>query len=505
MACRQAKLTQLWGIVLMQNMISAAAWWHHPTLTALSCDGDAATSQSLVASCRVNAKLHDLVSFMVSEADDPEHWPFLHHTAVVDPRGNGAVAVRLSGLKPGVKYKLSARTHRRGTAIGWRKMWSGGVVHKYLCETKPSAESESRRLSVANAQAAPVFLWPSMASDAKSVWIEVFRHAGSAFSAGNPRLPDYLDQHNAADLAAMFASPTIVPLKPLKTSSITRYCVEVAVAELPGVSTVFVPEYHFGSSMFSDYTSCKNGHCRCMDAVDRGITRQPYQLMEEHCPHLKLAKPKYLCTACNKSQMEVSWKHVGMAPVPIPPHIVPWPPREGYREHSPWPLPNASEKPGHWFAFPVGGMCRPGAQLGEDGCNWRLSNVSHSFSTDRLHKKYHVFDYGFPPPRTADDSRRWARHARAAFASLGAASCGPSAQDDAGDTEIFREYEDSSVDSAVGHVESERLPVAEALLCGVAFAALLVTFAAKRLCSQSVPSEEGSQLILRQDETYLEA
>eukprot|EP00440_Ansanella_granifera_P019752 gb/GFBE01021457.1/.p1 GENE.gb/GFBE01021457.1/~~gb/GFBE01021457.1/.p1 ORF type:complete len:850 (+),score=127.46 gb/GFBE01021457.1/:1-2550(+) len=447
--------------VILVFVTPGGAWWvrrrrshvnHNiKPLEDLKCGPRAPTATSIFASCKVNAKLHDLVSFMLADADDPDKWPFVHVSAIVDPDSSGTVTAELPGLKPGKAYHLTARSHRRGTAIGWRAMWSFVVVHDTHCRTAAEnvTEASDRRLSEESSSFEPdvvesgefidlaedphgdeepsddelAAIMPLAKRTNNTIWFEVFRHAGGAFSGGSVRLPDYLDQHNAADLGATFGSPKVDPLTPVRTSGFTRYCVEVAISRVKSVSTPFAPKYKYGTAMFADYVSCKRGSCHCMEKVDRGISREPWAIIAHHCGGSNWCH-------CTPFQMKQSHKYVGMAPIEVPPPRVFWPhpwyksPRAA-KHYMPKRDLKHPELPGHWFSFPVAGMCRPGSKIGDDGCNWRMSPVSHSMSVWRLHTKFKVFDYGFKSPWTVKQSKRWMRNAAAAFKGLGVKPCGP--------------------------------------------------------------------------------
>eukprot|EP00931_Biecheleriopsis_adriatica_P049233 TRINITY_DN28479_c0_g1_i1.p1 TRINITY_DN28479_c0_g1~~TRINITY_DN28479_c0_g1_i1.p1 ORF type:complete len:672 (-),score=59.15 TRINITY_DN28479_c0_g1_i1:312-2327(-) len=470
-------------LVLLMCTRHIGAWYHHSwhPVTDLRCGRGALSEDSIVVSCKVNPKVHDLVSFMVARADDKYSWYFLHLTVEVDWASNGTATARIPDLKPGVEYRFGARTHERGKAIGWRKMWSAPRIATDTCWTASS--SSSRRLRGVSKQQflhEPQFergkpdrhesregseseqkgfsLMDELTTDRSyadkatdiiedidlavaearqenrsTIWLEVVRHVGNAFSPGSPALPDYLDQHNAADLFAAFSSPKLVPLAPIKKSSFHRYCVEVKIDEVKGVSTPWFGEYKYGTSMFADYVSCKSGGCHCMESIDRSVAGQAWQTIADHCVIVPgwggrptVPRNSYGCH-CKPWQMAESRKHVGMTPILIPDQWV-WPPYKGYPDAR---LRKAEAhndvlKPGHWFSFPVGGMCKPGTEMGTNGCNWKLHPVSYSMSLERLHFVHKVYAPGFPAPRSADDSIRWARNARAAFMSLGAAaSCGP--------------------------------------------------------------------------------
>eukprot|EP00931_Biecheleriopsis_adriatica_P002236 TRINITY_DN10292_c0_g2_i1.p1 TRINITY_DN10292_c0_g2~~TRINITY_DN10292_c0_g2_i1.p1 ORF type:complete len:606 (-),score=74.86 TRINITY_DN10292_c0_g2_i1:60-1877(-) len=438
-------------LVLLASTRPCRAW---SFIQELRCGPGPATEESIAVSCKVDPQKHDLVSFMISRVDDTENWYFLHYTVEVEWNSSGMVYARIPSLSPGVEYRLGARTHWRGKAIGWRQQWSEPLVSAQTCRTA-GGEPRTRRLRTSRlsfsdelkadehyADAADdvsldldLLLSKAKEENRSTIWVEVFRHVGTAYSAGSPVLPDYLDQHNAADLLAAFSSPKIIPLRPIKSSSFHRYCVEIKIEQLNGVSTPFFPEHKYGNSMFADYVSCKAGYCRCMEAIDRSIAGQPWQTIVEHCniAHDQTGRPYVAAKLCHCEpfHMTQSSKYVGMAPLLIPDWWK-WrpPPSWDYRHERLRVATSAGNRPktGHWFSFPVGGMCRPGTEVGTNGCSWRLHPLSYSMSLERLHYEEKVFDKDWQAPKDANDSVRWARNARVAYSKLGATPCGSSSR-----------------------------------------------------------------------------
>ena len=47
--------------------------------------------------------------------------------------------------------------------------------------------------------------------------------------------------------------------------------------------------------------------------------------------------------------------------------------------------PSDQKEPvGHWYSHPVGGRCPLGARVGDGGCTWQRSPLSHSVYTSEL-------------------------------------------------------------------------------------------------------------------------
>lgn len=168
-------------------------------------------------------------------------------------------------------------------------------------------------------------------------------------------------------------------------SSFTRYCIEMQVVELHNVTTAnrWVP----GTSQFSDFTSCNHGECECMVALDRAINGQPREEIDAMCPEGECE--------CSAEGLANSERYIGMVP-----------------SHG-----------GRWYSMPPGGYCPLGASIGDAGCTYRVSPLSHSLSLGNLYNKG-VFSW-----RPWRRSVHWLQIARAAYEEIGAVPCGGAANE----------------------------------------------------------------------------
>eukprot|EP00927_Polykrikos_kofoidii_P084706 TRINITY_DN900_c0_g1_i1.p1 TRINITY_DN900_c0_g1~~TRINITY_DN900_c0_g1_i1.p1 ORF type:complete len:404 (-),score=33.90 TRINITY_DN900_c0_g1_i1:61-1272(-) len=334
-----------------------------PQPQLLQCADHQAVPGSLLASCHVDPRQIDLVSFMVADADDSQRWPFLHLSVVVQADSNGTVFAAIPSLRPGKSYRVMARAHARGQTTGWYVKWSDVAHHGRAC----SAGANTAGVGVAQ------FMGPLVTHRHTSVrtrWVEMFRHNGNNWWStpdpnNNVTLPDYLDAHNAADLGGAFAGLEAVVYKiDENNSSYTRYCVEVADVDLPNVTTVTdrsdFPELggYPVTSKFADYASCASGSCFCMAYGDRSF-RQPKETLRKLCPGCNVAT--CMCH-CPVTSMKQSLTYVGMVPT------------ETHVSHGKVVIG------GRWYSLPPGGACAVGANVGDNGCTWQASPLSHSIS-----------------------------------------------------------------------------------------------------------------------------
>jgi hypothetical protein len=237
------------------------------------------------------------------------------------------------------------------------------------------------------------------------MWMEVFRYNGNGWDHGiDPRnnitLPDYIEAHNTADLAGAFslAWSTIYDDPWHRNGSFTRYCIEMQVVELHNVTTPtdWVP----ATSQFADYASCQKGQCLCMKRIDREGCGQPQDQVLAQCGDAEPGHiPEHLDNSTQESNCAVerqaeSEKYNGM-------------------DHKSWNQPPAG---GTWYSMPPGGYCVPGAQVGDAGCTYRVSPLSHSLSLGNLYSKG-VFN------ENTGGTHQWLQSARAAFDDLGVESC----------------------------------------------------------------------------------
>jgi len=87
-----------------------------------------------------------------------------------------------------------------------------------------------------------------------------------------------------------------------------------------------------------------------------------------------------MCSGCSQRSLEATWNYTGMTVVLLPF----WTtlaedglPRNYPHPHS-WPIR------GHWFSHPSASRCPPGVAVGEGGCTWQRSPLSHSLYADEL-------------------------------------------------------------------------------------------------------------------------
>lgn len=344
----------------------------------------------LIAQVDVDPMSVDVVSFMAARADDPEKWPFVQYSVPVRLSDKSTISGTIPGLEAGVEYLLMARAHARNQTTGYFIFWSD-VAHK--------EDPCTAALTVAAAPEAHT------GATTDTMWIEVFRHNGNNYwSTPDPQnnitLPDYIDAHNTGDLAGVFYHPQAVVYSWETNSSFTRYCVEMQVVELHNVTTPTdrPDDREAGgfptTSTFADYNSCSGGNCFCMAYGDRSF-RQPQKQLDEECPGCSTAECMCRCPAERLAQ---SSKYIGM--VPTGTHV----------ENGEVVID------GRWYSMPPGGSCAPGASIGDDGCTYQLSPLSHSLSLGNLNNKG-VF-------REDLRSDQWLQIARSAFDDLGIEPCG---------------------------------------------------------------------------------
>jgi hypothetical protein len=315
---------------------------------------------------------------MAARADDPERWPFVQYSVSVGLSDNATVFGTLPGLEAGAEYLLMARAHLRNKTTGYYIFWSDVAHREVPCRVASISSSGD-----ATRAAAPA---ASAGGTPDTMWIEVFRHNGNGNDPrNNITLPDYVEEHNTADLMGTFSDRWSTVYDWHENASFTRYCIEMQVVDLHNVTTPtdWVP----GTSQFSDYTSCYAGQCHCMAHVDRELCGQPAEQLSEVCPD-----PECHCPLEKEIQSD---KYIGMV--------------------------HRFTNGARWYSMPEGGYCPPGARIGDAGCTYRLSPLSHSLSLGNLHGKG-VFSWR--PWRRA---KHWLRIASAAFTDVGAEPCGGAA------------------------------------------------------------------------------
>lgn len=335
----------------------------------------------------------DMVSFMVARTDDPERWPSVQYSVPVGNDHSFTVRGIIPGLEAGAEYFLMARAHTRNQTTGYYIFWSDVAHREIPCKAAGAGSYvTANRALAANMNAVD------------TMWIEGFRYNGNGASVNgvdpknNITLPDYIEGHNVGDFNAVFSDKWSTMYDPdlVMNGSITRYCIEMQAVELHGVTTPtdWVPS----TSPFADYNTCTAGKCHCMDRIDREVTRQPLEPMvalcgepgPEHVPGHPDDAEHQQCECPAERQAE-SEKYIGMV--------------------------HRFANGGRWYSMPPGVVCAPGARVGDAGCTYRLSPLSHSVSVGNLYSKG-VFD---------EDSwwkYTWLNTARAVFDDLGALTCG---------------------------------------------------------------------------------
>jgi len=360
-----------------------------PAPSNLQCPdpGDGQPGQ-LIAQADVDPISVDMVSFMVARADDPEKWPFVHYSVSVGVSDGATVFGTILGLEAGAEYLLMARAHLRNQTTAYFIFWSD-VAHREV----PCKAGVGRYSAATHAAA-------RTGGGTDTTWIEVFRYNGNSHAnddsgtkiidpRNNITLPDYVEAHNTADLSGAFSLlwSTVYDNPWPANGSFTRYCIEMQVVELHNVTTptAWVP----ATSQFADYNACGAGQCSCMIRTDRENCRQPLEQMLAVCPDDDNSTQQCNCSVEMQAQSE---KYIGMV-------------------HRFGDFGNG----GRWYSMPSGGYCAPGARIGDGGCTYRVSPLSHSLSLGNLFNKG-VFDerwHGW-----------WLQIARDAFDDIGAESCG---------------------------------------------------------------------------------
>lgn len=336
-----------------------------PPPTSLRCASTGMHAGSLGVSVDVNVSKIDAVSFHVSSIDASESAaPFLGYVVPVTDT-SGVITGEVPGLRTGVEYMVQARIHARGGDEGNPQTWSklGGKVK---C-TSASLEALHR---------AP----RSSDNDGpRTRWLEIYRETGLDPDSEDFMLQDYLDQHNACDLSGY--ATIIATTSPDATKSstfVSRYCVEVLDVMLPNITTA-EPSGEPQNSPFSDYLSCNSGECRCMHQVDRMISKLPAEQLNTMCHNPPADAIQNSCR-CSHEKVKESNKYVGRTPLTLP--VVEWLGMYGTNWTLPdwYPTPSHDSPMSHWYHFPSGGRCSPGERVGDKGCTWQLSPLSHSLS-----------------------------------------------------------------------------------------------------------------------------
>jgi len=329
-----------------------------PAPSAPKCNPGLASATSLAVSCEVDASAIDLVSFEVA---GPSLRPFLSYTAIVT--GSNTVTATIPGLRANSTYTVFARALRRGQSQGNPDAWSD-VGLGSSCETSDTGS-------------APL---PTVARRKKTTrWLEVYRVASGA------QLGDFLDEHNGADLTGAGTSYLSFLLAAPNTP-LTRYCVEIEDVTLRGVVTAS-PTGKPQESPYADYLSCNAGHCLCMHQIDRSLARLPATMFARMCNGTEYADPSTSNSCrCPRWSTWQSERHVGRAMVPSPFMAYNSLSQLPLQIPADYPLPWRQSPMGHYYSFPSKGRCAPGDAVGEHGCTWQVSPLSHTLFSDDLWK-----------------------------------------------------------------------------------------------------------------------
>lgn len=281
--------------------------------------------------------------------------PSVHFTALA-----GSL-VEIPGLEPGAQYLVKARAHLRGHSEGNPQAWSN-LTRRGLACTAAAALRASAIQDFARASR-PI---------PRTHWIEVYR------TNTNGELPDFLDDHNSADLFGQFSTYGVM-MTERPAHPVTRYCVEVLDVALQfGIGAATATDRPVLTA-YADYGSCMGGDCLCMNLADRMIARQQRSQILSACPSLD---DTMMCH-CSEESMVLTHNYTGMTAVPLP-FRMELPSNQQLPSAYPWPY--LAPIKGHWFSHPSGGRCPHGVGVGESGCTWQRAPLSHSVYTDDLIK-----------------------------------------------------------------------------------------------------------------------
>ncbi|CAE8641943.1 unnamed protein product [Polarella glacialis] len=328
----------------------------------LRCTG--ATAQTLQTFCEVDPSLVDEVAFEVSL---PFARSSLSYTAQVRS-GSGSIMTTIPGLRPGTSHKVRVRAHLRGESEGNPAAWSV-LSPEEACTTLAEDKEELDTLS-----------------HGASHWLEVFRVANGA------GLPDFLDQHNAADLVGLASYLLDGEPKP-----ITRYCVEVLSVSLPHATA----DAGAAVSSYAEFASCNVGECVCMHQNDRAIARQPREEIMSSC-HFPAADDLQNTCRCSAKSGELSRQYVGRTRIQFPMCFATNLLKENFTLPREYPaLIDPAAPVGHWFSFPSPGRCSLGTRPGNGACTWQLAPLSHTVMSAKtsahipdMSKEYTCLDTG---------------------------------------------------------------------------------------------------------------
>ena len=406
----------------------------------------------------------DVVDVALSHAqgsDASATTPFLSQTTA----GHAASLV-LGGLLPATSYVVKVRAHNASSPslqAGWSHFTAPVVCNTTAgvaatptpTPTETSGERETQASDVANAlpamhgtKASANAVANANTADAhpnrrgygnsdnesnvvanRSLFLRVYR-----WSEGTNTV-DFLENHDAGDLlgesvyvtdASLYSdSPGIPPpigwgTIPWPNTTLTEYCVEVAVLPSPPTSRQQFAEYRSCNVLSGDGALPSEAPvCQCAIIADRLIAHNRgagygnnlsyvharARTLAQACPGVVVHGPKHTggndCE-CTNTSAALSQRYVGMQPV-----IYPW--FKDSRYVSPDDEQATAEKPelkewGRWFHFPRGGRCNETQRVGDGaggGCTWRR------LPRARVIKIQDVFDAGInrtlPPPERPND------------------------------------------------------------------------------------------------------
>lgn len=384
---------------------------------SLRCSGNTFTLDGLATD------VYDLVSFEVGSEDTTARMlPWLHivaavvkHSATATLPSSAIAAIAQAAMKskgtPDLQFNVRARAHMRGPSEGSVLAWSDTLA--------PLACTLDKKARVVQSP------YPTLpAAKVPTRWLEVFRGI-------NDPLPDHLDDHNVADLAAEFGGPVSAEWK-RNCPTITRYCIEVEDVSLPGIQTGTTTGKPTAQP-FADYLSCDMHEgvfgCRCTTPSDLMLSRVPRDLFIQKC--LDKGKVSRNCK-CTAEQMKKSLKYTGMMVEPFPYADFNFALEDGIVPMS-YPLKVDDNKSAHWYSLPEAGRCPHGAPVGTKGCTWQRVPIAHTISYEDLmlggfiehglgKPSYDGYEVDFVP---TEISKFNTLVGMAVFEKLGVQPCGP--------------------------------------------------------------------------------
>jgi hypothetical protein len=336
----------------------------------------------------VDAEATDKVSVELYRVDDSMQRANVHYMMAAE---RGRVSGFVPGLDSDTQYRIALRAHRQGCAEdGGNGTWSGITWQGSLCRTAINGSLEEPRAHAPSVSPPTVF--SSSTLGPATHWLEVIRTA----EVGRT-LPDFLDNHDSGDVGGDGAIISIFS-GGFTNSPITRYCVEVlntTVANTTTTTFLGAPV----ASPYSDYRS-SNPPWLLQEAGDEGLLPFGEQVQgveygswcalapDRYLGHLSRANivaagcdtnqtsPTFMLCRCSNASSAASRIYTGMMPISAP--LTPLPSQPGVYPAGPPDLI------GHWFFHPAKGRCAMGQGVGEGGCTWQQSPLSHSIYLHEL-------------------------------------------------------------------------------------------------------------------------